>query len=475
MKRRSPLAIVITGCIAISAANRAGAQNWPQWRGANRDAKVTGFKAPATWPKELTQKWKVTVGEGPSSPALVDGELYVIGRQEGNEVVRCLDAATGNEIWQDKYDAPPPMGPAAAFSGPRSSPTVADGKVITLGVHGTLTCYDAANGNKLWRKDGFEGGLPRFDPASSPIVMDGVCIAQVGGDRGGGIVAYDLATGDEKWKWTGDGPAYASPAVLTIDGEKAIVAVTASKLVAINAADGKNLWQTSYTQGRYNAATPIVAGQTVIYAGPTSGITAVSMEKDGDALAAKPRWKNPDNSLMYNTPVLHDGWLYGISNLNSLFCVNAETGESAWSAPLGQPAGGAPPASASGEKKAEASADSAKKADAPVAAADQKAGDKKGGPGGPPGGPGMRGGKGMRGGMRGGMGGGGYGSVVDAGKVLVALIPSGQLVVFEPNEKEFKQIASYKVADGDAYAYPILSGNKIFVRDKDSLVAWTIE
>jgi outer membrane protein assembly factor BamB len=175
---------------------------------------------------------------------------------------------------------------------------------------------------------------------------------------------------------------------------------------------------------------------------------------------------------MFNTPVLRDGWLYGISGLNALFCVNAETGESAWSAPLGQPVGGALPAAASGEKKSEDAATGEKKAETPAAAvADQKADDKKSGPGGPPGGPGMRGGKGMRGGM----GGGGYGSVVDAGSVLVALNPTGQLIVFEPNEKEFKQIASYKVADSDAYAYPILAGNQIFVKDKDSVILWTIE
>jgi outer membrane protein assembly factor BamB len=475
MKTASYWAFSLVACLTISIANWAAAQNWPQWRGPNRDAKATGFTPPATWPKELTQKWKVTVGNGPSSPALVDGKLYVIGRQGSDEVVRCLDAATGDEVWSDKYSAQPPMGPAAEFSGPRSSPTVGEGKVVTLGVHGTLTCYDASKGNIIWRKEGYgDGALPRFDPASSPIIMNGHCIAQVGGEQKGGILAYDLASGDERWSWTGDGPAYSSPVVLTIDGDKAIVAVTANKLVAISAADGKTLWQTSYSQGRYNAATPIIAGQTVIYAGPSSGMTAVSMEKEGDALKASPRWKNPDNSLMYNTPVLRDGWLYGISNLNSLFCVNAESGESAWSAPMGQPAGGTGP-TASGEKKSDQPATEKK---SETAAADQKSDEKKGEPGGPgPGMKGMKGGKGMgmRGGMRGGMGGGGYGSVVDAGKVLVAMIPSGQLVVFEPNEKEFKQIASYKVAEGDAYAYPILSGNKIFVRDKDSLVAWTIE
>ena len=96
-------------------------------------------------------------------------------------------------------------------SGPRSSPTVAEGKIVTLGVGGVLSCVDAAKGKLLWRKDDFSGAWPRFYTASSPIVTDGLCIAQLGGESKGGIVAYDLATGDQKWKWTDDGTAYASP------------------------------------------------------------------------------------------------------------------------------------------------------------------------------------------------------------------------------------------------------------------------
>jgi outer membrane protein assembly factor BamB len=301
-----------------------------------------------------------------------------------------------------------------------------------LGVRNALSCYDLA-GKLLWRKEAASGAWPRFFSSSSPLVLNGMCIVQLGGDREGSITAYDLNTGDEKWKWTGDGPAYASPIVTNLNGTKAIVAVTASKLVALGAADGKELWQTAYTQGRYNATTPIAIDSTVIYAGPTSGITAVKLEKEGEELAAKDKKKIADTTLAFNTPVLRGGWLFGISSVNSLFAANAETGEVAWSAPIGEQQPTAPPA---------------------------------GGP--PAGGPGRGRGRGMG-------GGGGYGSVVDAGSVLIALNPAGQLVVFEPNEKEYKEIAKYKVADGDTYAYPVVSGNRIYVKDKDAVTLWSIE
>src|SRR2546427_12983790 len=97
--------LVLAVLTLISVIATASAQDWPQWRGANRDAKAADFKAPKTWPKEPTKKWKVTVGDGVATPALVGDKLYVFTRQEGNEILRCLNAADGSEIWQDKYES----------------------------------------------------------------------------------------------------------------------------------------------------------------------------------------------------------------------------------------------------------------------------------------------------------------------------------------------------------------------------------
>src|SRR5947199_5062568 len=93
MRKAILTAGVVVGCAVLLSASRLRAQDWPQWRGPNRDARATGFKAPTTWPKELKQQWKVTVGEGVATPALVGDRLYVFAREGGNEVLRCLDAA----------------------------------------------------------------------------------------------------------------------------------------------------------------------------------------------------------------------------------------------------------------------------------------------------------------------------------------------------------------------------------------------
>jgi len=257
-------------------------------------------------------------------------------------------------------------------------------------------------------------------------VVDGLCVAQLGGGSKGVVVALDLATGQERWKAAGDTPGYASPVLLNLGSDKAIVAETDQAIVAIGAVDGKQLWKTPYTVQRmgYNASTPIVDGQTLIYGGSARGTKAVKFEKTGGGIAANELWSNTDNSVQFNSPVLKDGLIFGLSGTNKLFCIRAESGKTEWSSGIG--------------------------------------GDAAATPGG--------------GGGRGrGMGRSGYGSIVDAGPVLVALTPGGSIIVFEPNEKGFKEIATYKVANGDTYAYPVLSGKRVIVKDKDSVTLWTVE
>jgi len=118
----------------------------------------------------------------------------------------------------------PASPPAQGFTGPRCSPSVADGKVVTLGLRGTLSCYDAAKGTLLWRKEDFKGSLPRFLTSASPVVADGLCLAPLGGGDNGGVIAYQLASGEEKWRWNGDGASYASPVLMTVDGTKLVIA-----------------------------------------------------------------------------------------------------------------------------------------------------------------------------------------------------------------------------------------------------------
>ena len=397
-----------SGFILIALGVRAPAQDWPQWRGPNRDDKVSGFTAPKSWPQEFHQKWKVTVGQADSTPALAGGKLYVFSRQNDNEVTQCLDAATGKEIWSDKYEAMAATGPAAQHPGPRSSPTVAGGKVITLGVRGVLSCLDAADGKLVWRKKDVQG-WPNFFTAMSPLVVNGLCIAQLGSKTNGVLIAYDLSSGDEKWSWAGDGPAYASPVLMSVGEAKLIVTQTDKRVVAINLADGKLAWEAPFVPSGMgiNVATPIVDGQTIIYTGLGRGAIAMQLEKEGETIAAKQLWANAELSPRFCTPVLKDGLLFGLSDKAGFYCLNAKTGQTAWSEANTQR--------------------------------------------------------------------GAFASVLDAGSELVALTPKAHLIVFEPSEKAYTEVASIKVADTATYAHPVLAGDRLFIQDQNSVTLWTLD
>jgi len=401
---------VMAGGLILIGATSALAQDWPQWRGANRDGSVTGFTAPQTWPKQLAQKWKVTVGTGDATPALVGEKLYVFARQGEEEVILCLNAADGKELWKDKYAAQAVAGPAARHPGPRGSPAVAEGKVVTLGVGGVVSCLDAADGKLAWRKDEFPKVVPRFFAAVSPLIVDGMAIAHVGGPGNGALIAFDLATGNPKWKWAAEGPDYSSPVLLTVDGVKQIVTLTERSAVGVGLADGKLLWQIPFVpQGRaYNSATPIVDGSTVVFTGSGRGTKAVKIEKQGDGFAAKELWSNPAAASQFSTPVLKDGLLYGVSDRGSFYCLNAQTGQAAWTNDVVRDRGS-------------------------------------------------------------------FTALVNAGSVILALPSSGELIAFKPSDKEYAELAKIKVADTPTYAHPVLAGNRIFVRDQESVTLWALE
>jgi len=383
----------------------AAADDWPQWRGPGRDNKVTGFAVPPTWPKALTQKWKTPVGDGVASPVLVGNHLYAFARQGGDEVLHCLDAATGKEQWSDKHPSPSFKGADSRFPGPRSTPAVADGKVCTLGVLGTLSCVDAGTGKVAWRKE--TKGTPKFHTSASPVIVDGACVVQVGSEKAGEMVAFDLASGSEKWKCPTDGTAYSSPVVATIGGVKQVVSMTGQSLVGVSAADGKLLWKTPFQAARYNnTVTPIVSGQTVICAGQGTGTEAVEVTKEGDKFAVKELWKVKQGPEMYNTPVLKDGLIYGISQAQNFYCLDAKDGKLLWT-------------------------DDAKRGDC--------------------------------------------GAILDAGPVLLGLGTTSELVVFKPSRTGYEELAKYKVADTPTYAVPIVAGNRVYVKDRDSVILWTVE
>lgn len=305
-------------------------EDWPQWRGPNRDA--ISQTAIANWPEKLNAKWKVDVGEGHASPIYGGGRIYSFARQNELEIVRALDPATGKQLWQQSYAVPYDMNPPAVphGKGPKSTPVFDNGRLYTFGINGMLACWDAATGKRIWRHD-FKT-TPAFGGAMSPIVHNGMLIAHGGATNIGALIAFDAATGKINWMWKGDGPAYASPVVTTFAGVTQMITQSEKNVVGLNPATGQLLWKipfaTNYDQ---NSVTPVVHGDMLIYSGLENGVTAARLTPKGPEQI----WQNKSVSMYMNSPVWQGDLLCGLSHKNKgqYFCLNSTNGQLRWASP----------------------------------------------------------------------------------------------------------------------------------------------
>ena len=336
MSLRLPL-IVVSAVIATAVLGaQGGTADWPQWRGVNRDGAATTFRPPAKWPDTLTRKWRQEVGEGYSTPVVVGDVVYAFGRQVGgdDEIVTALDANTGKQLWQARYPAPYTLVKAAAGHGmgPKATPAYADGRLFTFGISGILTSFDAKSGKVLWQKPAPAEG-PTFTTSQSPMVDRGLLIVHVGGVKGGALTAFDPATGNAKWQWTGDGPSYGSPIVAELGGVRQVVTFTLDNLVGVSAETGEQLWMRPFkAPSQVNAGTPIAFRDMVIVSGQDAGITAFRVARQGGKWVTENVWENGDLFYRLSNSVIVGNALFGLSpqNRGQFFFIDAATGKTLW-------------------------------------------------------------------------------------------------------------------------------------------------
>ena len=318
---------------ALTAAGQTQPATWPQWRGPARDGVAT-LIAPASWPASLTKRWEIAVGAGHSSPVIAGDRVIVHARQGEREITRAVDLKTGKELWRRDYLAPYTMNPAARGHGPgpKSTPVVADGRVFTFGISGILSAHEIATGNLRWRTDA-PPAPPEFGTAMSPIVDGPHVIAHVGLNDQGALTAFDAGTGAVRWRWTGDGPGYASPVSADIAGTRQIITQTENAVIGLQASNGQLLWRIPFkTNFDQNSITPVVVKDLIVYSGLERGTTAVRIARHGTQWAAEPVWKNEQVSMYMSSPVVSGGTLYGLSHRNrgQFFAIDLATGKTLW-------------------------------------------------------------------------------------------------------------------------------------------------
>ena len=331
----------LTVALALAVTTgRARAQEWPGWRGPERDGAAPAAQTPATWPETFARAWRVEVGEGYSSPVVSAGRVFVHSRSDTHEVVTALDLASGARRWRQDYPARFVQNTVVptGLPGPFATPAVDGGRVFTLGAAAILSAWDAASGTLLWRND-YSASVQVTGlfcgTAASPLVDGGRLFVQVGSDVGGGrVLALDPATGDEIWSWRGVGPGYASPILIDIDGRRQLVTLTESSVVGLDASKGTLLWSAPFTdEWRENIVTPVWTGTHVVVSGPRQGTHAFAVRRGENGWRTARAWSNPDVTMYMTTPVLADGILYGHSSTRAgqFVALDAATGALRWS------------------------------------------------------------------------------------------------------------------------------------------------
>jgi outer membrane protein assembly factor BamB len=330
--------VVLALTLALLIVNAAQADDWPQWRGPNRDA---------VWPETgilrnfptggIAIRWRVPVGYGWSSPVVAKGRVYLtdsrLERPKAWERVHCFSEQTGKPVWTHSDEA---AYPDWAFdpnqqAGPRATPIVESGKLYTLGATGHLFCLDALQGKVIWKKDlakdyamdAFAGTTP------SPLIEGNHLILAIGGKPKAGVVALDKNSGKELWRALAEPWTYSSPIVLTAGGKRQLIIWTPEAVTSLDPTTGTTYWRERLnTAGDYAVATPVFSGDLLL-------ISGLMLRLDPDKPAASVLWpatKAQTRRILSNTsmPLIQGDHVYSGRSSGHLVCLNARTGKQVW-------------------------------------------------------------------------------------------------------------------------------------------------
>jgi outer membrane protein assembly factor BamB len=291
--------------------------------------------------------WKVPLGSGYSSMAVVDGRIYTTTKRGDRDWVVCLDAREGKEVWA--YNAAPTyIDKQKHGAGPRSTPVVVDGRLYCLLPMGELICL-TVDGKRVWETNIFKdtgaanpaGGFYYWGVSYSPLVDGDLVVVQPGGKKGNSVAAYHRDTGKRVWM-TGDDPAgYASPIAITLGEQRCLICPTGRSVLGIDSA-GKLLWRYEFgNQFNATGSTPVWKDGTLfVSAAYGAGCAAVELVPGAGAWEVRERWKDRKTlQSLFATMIVLDGHVYGAHGDLSAFqlrCVDLKSGAMKWSERVGE-------------------------------------------------------------------------------------------------------------------------------------------
>jgi outer membrane protein assembly factor BamB len=333
MRPRHFLCLLLAGLFAGLAVPAA---DWPQFLGPNRDG-TTPEPSPRLAP-EPRPVWQLPAGSGFAGPVVAGGRAYLFQRRKNDEVLTCVESATGKTVWE--HSRPTDYEDDFGFdNGPRAVPAVANGRVFTFGAHGLLLARAVGDGQPLWEFDARkEVGAAKgfFGFACSPLVVGELVLVNLGGPAGAGVAALAVDSGKIRWQLTDHEAGYASPVAASLGGRPTGLFFTREGLVGVELATGRERFSHPWRarmSASVNAASPLVLGDQ-IFLTSSYRVGAILL----DCAGAKPRviWSGDEAlSAHYPTPVRHGELLFGFHGRQeqrpALRCVDWKTGQVRWS------------------------------------------------------------------------------------------------------------------------------------------------
>ena len=400
--------VLITLCLILAGSHfSVQAADWPQVLGPQRNGIADpSEKIASQWKGRLNSPWSRPIGSGFAGLAVVGGRAVLFHREGAEEVIECLDALTGKPLWKDAHATTfrPQFG---SDDGPLCTPTIAQGKVITYGAQGVLSCHDLQTGMLDWLREthkdfGAETGY--FGAGSSPLVVGDRIVVNVGGKKAGaGVVAFNFSDGATVWKKINDDASYSAPVVLEIEGLPVAIIITRLKCVGIEVPSGGLVFDVPFgARGpTVNGASPVLTGNE-IFLTSSYGVGALSGRLEFPNFVTDYA-KEEFFASQYATPVVFDGLFYGIdgrddTGVADLKCFDPKKKTVLWS---------------------EASF--------------------------------------------------GYGTQILVDGKLLVIKTNGELVLVEPNAAAYTELARDKVLDGVTRALPALSNGLLYVHDDTTL------
>jgi hypothetical protein len=328
MKTRAGLiALLVTVSVAYAVA-----ADWPGYLGPRRDGTSAETGLLRTWPKEGPKVlWTVPVGIGYGGPVVVGGKVYLLDRDDiVGDKLRCLDFATGKELWSFTYDAPGKFD----HPGSRTTPTVDGDNVYVSGPLGDLYCISTSTHKPVWNKNVWKelggGQLPRWALTQNPLIYRNLVIVAAQTSQAS-VVAYDKLTGELKWKSPvlSGSAGYVSPSLVKVGGDDHLVMIMSSKgfgrsagggsVAGLDPLSGTVLW----TYGNWQCGIPVPhavdagEGRVLITGGYSAGAAMIKVQKAADGTySVTELFKNVNFGAHTQPPILYKDHFYAQYTIN---------------------------------------------------------------------------------------------------------------------------------------------------------------